>query len=374
VGRPDRESGRPREASCRCFHARLSHKPHDGALRYGPRTTQRFPRGSNHSEQVLDGPQMPLHESVSETVVSRSSALRFMRQPHAIGTVARICWTPRRELASVCRHVGGYSTSAGAPPLLLRLTEEHSPKAPGRRLLELVPCDSAELDRADFRFHPRPRLQASRRRASSPSGRVRGPACWVVSAPLIGAIGAASASRSRSGRAAPPIKHTHAPASISALARGTIGALTFVAERQPERLLATSAERAEQAGRGGRRRGRVALRPATSLMATAWLLLSESGSFAGSPEPSRECCWFVIGEAPDASAASLVLLTCGTACRQCRILGRKEQCGERSRASTVRALRCGRGSGTRPRGPGLHLRARRSPRLEADFVTNACGV
>jgi hypothetical protein len=38
----------------------------------------------------------------------------------------------------VCRHVGGYSTLAGAPPLLLRLTEEHSPKAPGRRLLELV--------------------------------------------------------------------------------------------------------------------------------------------------------------------------------------------------------------------------------------------
>ena len=37
--------------------------------------------------------------------------------------------------------------------------------------------------------------------------------------------------------------------SISALARGTIGALAFVAERQPERLLATSAVRAEQACR-----------------------------------------------------------------------------------------------------------------------------
>jgi len=45
--------------------------------------------------------------------------------------------------------------------------------------------------------------------------------------------------------------------SISAFARGTIGALALVAERQPERLLATSAVRAEQAGRSGRRRGRV---------------------------------------------------------------------------------------------------------------------
>jgi hypothetical protein len=34
---------------------------------------------------------------------------------HAIGTAARICWTPLSELASVHRRVGGCSTSAGAP-------------------------------------------------------------------------------------------------------------------------------------------------------------------------------------------------------------------------------------------------------------------
>ena len=61
--------------------------------------------------------------------------------------------------------------------------------------------------------------------------------------------------------------------SMSALSRGTIGALAFVAERQPERLLATSAERAEQADRRVRRCAAL-LRPATSLMVTASLLLS----------------------------------------------------------------------------------------------------
>src|ERR1039458_1223283 len=50
---------------------------------------------------------------------------------HAIGTAARICWTPWRELASVCLRVGACSTSAGAPPVLLRLAEEHSPEARG---------------------------------------------------------------------------------------------------------------------------------------------------------------------------------------------------------------------------------------------------
>jgi hypothetical protein len=46
---------------------------------------------------------------------------------HAVAAAARICWTPRRELTSVCRRVAGCSTSAGAPrtpPLLLRLTKQ----------------------------------------------------------------------------------------------------------------------------------------------------------------------------------------------------------------------------------------------------------
>ena len=72
--------------------------------------------------------------------------------------------------------------------------------------------------------------------------------------------------------------------SIAALSRGTIGALAYVAVRQPERLLATTTERAEQAGSCGRHRGRVAIRRGTSSLATAWLLLSEVSSPGGAVE------------------------------------------------------------------------------------------
>jgi hypothetical protein len=69
--------------------------------------------------------------------------------------------------------------------------------------------------------------------------------------------------------------------SISALSRGTIGALAFVVERQPSVCWRPARSGPSKQVVGSRRRGRVALRPATSLMATAWLLLSEVSSPGG---------------------------------------------------------------------------------------------
>lgn len=58
----------------------------------------------------------------------------------------------------------------------------------------------------------------------------------------------------------------------------------------PSVLLATSVERAEQAGRGGRPRGRIGLRPAISLMAMAWLRLSDVSSRIVDGAPALVLC------------------------------------------------------------------------------------